>query len=722
MGFSPPKDSRNLSLEEKKNSYLEAQASNVLVDLVSDAVILAIMPFRSAHEFWTKIQDKYDMSNNIEDDCIPSTSDRDELSSTSPKCIKTQGNSMVSGDGNCNVDSELTCNDHSSLSHCHASSLDLNTSSTINALHACVDSPCISCASCTNKSHNDMLDLSCFHDSNIYTSSSCCASNNVEENKYSMGQDKILIRASSDSSSSSLGSHMCLMARSSKVTPTLEPNISNDDNEEDNDDGVSLSDKGEIVFHAIRKNKIACSNFYEILAIATESEKIIEKHEDTIFNMQDHARDYADEIAELKEALYEEQTTKESLEETFTLELSKVKKSHEGALEVANALEIKYNELEVSHAKLLEDFELLKIELTKLPSPLDIIDDACATNSTPCEASIIKENVELRAQLELLTSKYGKLKETHEKLSSSNEDLLVSHARLELAHEAISTKVTSCEPHAATSTISSKNVILSCVSHSNSSTQNVAISCDELPSMPCHSNNEASTSSSTCVVTNHVEEIKELKARVSSLKKDLVKSQEGKSALNKILSVQKSPNDKSGLGFKSNIKSKSKILNKKKGQGQVKDPAKIVCFKCKIEGHHVRSCPFKIKSLSEKQQGKRHQVQGHAQPRVEEKSFPKKNQANAPIVEKSSEKKEKKRTCYTCREKGHLSSSCTMGNSSNPIIIDDAYSLCKDEIGNVFAKYVGTQSGVKKRTIWVAKPIVTNLLGPNFVGDQQAKT
>jgi hypothetical protein len=85
------------------------------------------------------------MSNKIEDDCIPSTSGHDELSSTSPKGSKTQGNSMVSGDGNCNVDSELTCDDHSSLSQCHASSLDLNTSSTINALHACVDSPCISC-------------------------------------------------------------------------------------------------------------------------------------------------------------------------------------------------------------------------------------------------------------------------------------------------------------------------------------------------------------------------------------------------------------------------------------------------------------------------------------------------------------------------------------------------------------------------------------------------
>jgi hypothetical protein len=43
-------------------------------------------------------------------------------------------------------------------------------------------------------------------------------------------------------------------------------------------------------------------------------------------------------------------------------------------------------------------------------------------------------------------------------------------------------------------------------------------------------------------------------------------------------------------------------------------------------------------------------------------------------------------------------------------------------VGNVFAKCVGAQTGVKKRNIWVAKPIVTNILGPNLVGDQQAKT
>jgi hypothetical protein len=179
MGFSPPKDSQNLSLEEKKNSYLNSRATIVLFDVVSNAVIYAIMPFYNAHEFWTKIQEKYDMSNIIEDDCVPSSSGRDELLSTSPICGKTQGNDMVSDDKYCNVDSKLTCDDRSSLSHCNASSLDFNTSSTINALHACVDSPCISCVCSLNKFHNDMLVTPCCHDINASCSSSFYVSNNV---------------------------------------------------------------------------------------------------------------------------------------------------------------------------------------------------------------------------------------------------------------------------------------------------------------------------------------------------------------------------------------------------------------------------------------------------------------------------------------------------------------------------------------------------------------
>jgi hypothetical protein len=56
----------------------------------------------------------------------------------------------------------------------------------------------------------------------------------------------------------------------------LEPNISSDNKEED-DDVASLRKKGEIVFHAIGKKKIACSNFVEILFVAIESKKIIDE-------------------------------------------------------------------------------------------------------------------------------------------------------------------------------------------------------------------------------------------------------------------------------------------------------------------------------------------------------------------------------------------------------------------------------------------------------------
>ena len=182
-----------------------------------------------------------------------------------------------------------------------------------------------------------------------------------------------------------------------------------------------------------------------------------------------------------------------------------------------------------------------------MSSSIPNVNDACATNSISCEASTLKENVELRAQLELLTSKYRELEESHKKLSSSNDDLIASYASLKLAHEDITTKVTSCEPHVDNGTTLPKNAILPCASPSSSSTCNVSTSCDELLALPCCSNNEASTSSSAFVATNHVEEIKDLKAQVTSLKKDLEKRHEGKSALDNMLSVQQSPNDKSGL-------------------------------------------------------------------------------------------------------------------------------------------------------------------------------
>ncbi|KAE8812120.1 hypothetical protein D1007_10960 [Hordeum vulgare] len=139
------------------------------------------------------------------------------------------------------------------------------------------------------------------------------------------------------------------MAKASKVSPTLNPNISHDDDVDDNedddkdeesDDIASLKIKGEKIFNFLYKNKLACSNFMKIMSIATKGKKYIEEleahleeHEATIERMEGHDHDYANEIAELSQSLENEQTTKESLEETFALELSRLKESHDRALE-----------------------------------------------------------------------------------------------------------------------------------------------------------------------------------------------------------------------------------------------------------------------------------------------------------------------------------------------------------------------------------------------------
>src|SRR3954447_15402483 len=115
-----------------------------------------------------------------------------------------------------------------------------------------------------------------------------------------------------------------------------------------------------MIYQVLCKNKIARSNFVEILTIAIESQKRFENYENIIDKMHALERDYDYDIGNLKEELEEEQTTKEALEETFTLELSSVKEYYDRALEVANDLKLKNEKLVFVHDKLLEDFEHLK--------------------------------------------------------------------------------------------------------------------------------------------------------------------------------------------------------------------------------------------------------------------------------------------------------------------------------------------------------------------------
>ncbi|KAE8790133.1 hypothetical protein D1007_35650 [Hordeum vulgare] len=133
-----------------------------------------------------------------------------------------------------------------------------------------------------------------------------------------------------------------------------------EDNDEESDNIASFKLKGEMIFKALHKNKLACTNFMEIMCFANEGKKYseeLEAHlgelEATIETMEGHERNYANEIAELSQALENEQTTNESLEDTFALELSRLKESHVRSLEVANDFRTKNDKLEFAHAKLL---------------------------------------------------------------------------------------------------------------------------------------------------------------------------------------------------------------------------------------------------------------------------------------------------------------------------------------------------------------------------------
>ena len=400
------------------------------------------MPFRSAHELWTKLQDIYEVSNIIEDDCSPSTSGRDEFttSSTSPTCDSSQSNEMVSGDRNCFVDGEYSIHYTSYLSHCNVLSLDLNSSSTPNVIHARVDSPCISCNSCLTKSHDDMLSMSCCHKNNASISSSACMTNNVEESQHLLEQDMDINGASSNSSLSLSTTHLCLMARDSKVSPPLEPStpcdVVDEDSYEELMDVESITMKGELVLGALPKGSKAISPLCEIIAYAIKSREFIESLSTQFEEKCRIEREDSITIASLKASLEEEEEYRVSLEERLDsldesndLIISKIIKERDHAIAqykmlkkekvefgVGNAqLQTQLSKINVpssptsscNHANIIEENARLNDELAKLSSSTSIVNDACATNSTSCEASILKENVELRAQLELLTSKYG---------------------------------------------------------------------------------------------------------------------------------------------------------------------------------------------------------------------------------------------------------------------------------------------------------------------------
>ncbi len=80
-------------------------------------------------------------------------------------------------------------------------------------------------------------------------------------------------------------------------------------------------------------------------------------------------------------------------------------------IEELKALNKEHGELKHSHISLIGKHENLEKEY------------ACATNVSSCVDPLEKENANLKAQLEVLTSKHVKVQKDHEKLECSHENL-----------------------------------------------------------------------------------------------------------------------------------------------------------------------------------------------------------------------------------------------------------------------------------------------------------
>ena len=193
VGASPWKDDLFPTLEEHNDMLRGYDAKNVIMRSITHEVFESIRTYGSAHEMWTKLEEVYGGSNLVEVNCLPYESNKEfttssyheELhiasstacldiptSSTSPSHDMYQGNDMVSGNIICDDYVELSIDDLSCINANVVAPMDLSMSKTKSDIHSCVDSPCISCRNHLNKSHDDMLAISCCHDINASISSS----------------------------------------------------------------------------------------------------------------------------------------------------------------------------------------------------------------------------------------------------------------------------------------------------------------------------------------------------------------------------------------------------------------------------------------------------------------------------------------------------------------------------------------------------------------------
>ncbi|CAN6363066.1 unnamed protein product [Urochloa humidicola] len=333
----------------------------------------------------------------------------------------------------------------------------------------------------------------------------------------------------------------------------------------------------------------------------------------------------------------------------------------------------------------------------------------------------------LKDQMDELINKNVDLKIQYIELKCAYEELMDTHAKLEVAHEVVITMIKSSQPTNHTCSQEEKKEKQSWFE------QMIIEDCND----------------------DLVNENEVLKQEVDRLLKDLTKLKGNDIARpsqdNREFMVKKLEKGSTVQSY-CNPASKS---NKSKPQANKKNLDHIKCFKCSKMGHYASLCSSKLEgqqTLSKRQRSlskrrcfgcckrghkiascprrsRKLLVLGSAElinPAVPStkgqlnKGFKKAQEQymERNVSEKNKSKTEsnlKHKVCYTCRGKGHLGKDCPDGNTPKPIHVNNANDKLKGSSSSSNVSRMIKSSTTSIRAIWVPKSLLTNSQGPNGV-------
>jgi hypothetical protein len=407
-----------------------------------------------------------------------------------------------------------------------------------------------------------------------------------------------------------------------------------------------------------------------------------------------------------------------------------------GKIEELKALNEEHGKLKHSHISLIGKHENLEKEY------------ACAGNVSSFVDPLEAENTNLKAQLEVLTSKHVKMQKDSKMLKCSHENLQDAHVMLQVSHEVVIKSVKHFQPHKQECTCLPNfvNSIYANVCFSQSQQSSVEqINMDSCDDLIAEENDLLKLE-----VQRLESEVVKLKGKTlqqptQDNRDHMMNKLELRTTITRSSSQQKykSPHHKkqekvkdlkhikcfmcSDIGHyafmcSTQVKSKTKLSRRQRKQLRT-----IICFGCKKEGHKIQACPnFQAESHCSGRTGqtgmhnRSDRSSSGLAPQEKEKTSSK-----GPIAsrirqgpQEASQRQEKKhmskirgRICYTCRLKGHLCQDCPKGNKCELKVVNSASYAHDNSNGHYDTRKV--MSSPSARAIWVPKILFTNLKGPN---------